>query len=272
MNYLNIGCGSRFLENWVNLDKYPTNPRVQKCDVQHGIPFPDNTFDVVYHSHLLEHLSKEDALSFTNECFRVLRSGGVLRVVVPDLERISHLYLLALENSLVGDIEWQQKYEWIMLEQFDQVGRNFPGGKMLQYLRQDKLPNKEFIISRIGHEAIHIFNATNMDKSQVTKKRNVQTRIFKIPSLTKEFLTKFLLGEREYHALQIGRFRLGGEVHYWMYDRYSLQHLLRKVGFREINIRSAFESAIHNWQDFHLDTDEEGNIFKPDSLFMEAIK
>lgn len=272
MNYLNLGCGSRFHKDWVNLDKHPTNSQVQKYDIQHGIPFPENTFDMVYHSHLLEHLSLDKVSSFTKECFRVLKPGGILRVVVPDLEQISRLYLLAFENSLIGDPDWQQKYDWIILELFDQVGRNFPGGKMLQYLQQDNLPDKEFIISRIGHEAINIFNTTNIDTSQVKKKNNFQTRLLKIPSIFREFFTKFLLGQREYNALQIGRFRLGGEVHYWMYDRYSLQHLLRKVGFQKINIRTAYDSTIHNWQEFHLDTDEEGNIFKPDSLYVEAIK
>lgn len=179
---------------------------------------------------------------------------------------------MALENTFIEDLDWRQKYDWIMLELFDQVGRNFPGGKMLQYLQQDNLPDKEFIISRIGHEAINIFNTTNIEVFQVTKKSNFQTRLLKIPSFIREFLIKFLLGKRNYQALQIGRFRLGGEVHYWMYDRYSLQHLLRSVGFREIFIMNAYESAILNWQEFLLDTDATGNIYKPDSLFMEATK
>jgi predicted SAM-dependent methyltransferase len=88
MNYLNLGCGSRFHKDWVNLDKHPTNSQVQKYDVQNGIPFPNNTFNVVYHSHLLEHLTKENGRIFMYDCFRVLKPGGVLRVVVPDLEQI----------------------------------------------------------------------------------------------------------------------------------------------------------------------------------------
>jgi len=272
MKYLNLGCGSRFHKEWVNLDKHPNNPQVQKNDVRKGIPFSDNTFDVVYHSHLLEHLTKENALAFTNECFRVIKPGGVLRVVVPDLEQISRLYLLALENSLDGDIDWQQKYEWVMLELYDQVARNLPGGNMLQYLRQDKLPNKEFIISRVGDEAINIFNSTMVDMYPFTKKSNYLNRLTKTPLFFRKLMTKFLLGNQDFNALQIGKFRTSGEVHYWMYDRYSLQKLLRTVGFRDVTVRNAFQSAINNWQEFNLDTNSEGIVYKPDSLYMEAIK
>lgn len=272
MNYLNLGCGSRFHKDWVNLDKHPINPHIQKYDIQHGIPFPDNSFDVIYHSHLLEHLLRENALAFTNECFRVLKPGGVLRVVVPDLEQISRLYLLALENSVIGNIDWQQNYDWIMLELFDQASRNFPGGNMLQYLEKDKLSNKDFIISRIGEEARNIFNSTTVDKYQFTKNSIYLARFRKIPLFFRKIMTKCLLGDQDYRALQIGRFRTSGEVHYWMYDRYSLHQLLKSVGFRDINIKNAFESAIYNWQEFKLDTNAEGIVYKPDSLFMEAKK
>ncbi len=58
--------------------------------MRQGIPFPDRSFDVVYHSHVLEHLSKSEASKFLKECSRVLRPQGVLRVVVPDLEEIAN--------------------------------------------------------------------------------------------------------------------------------------------------------------------------------------
>lgn len=51
-----------------------------------GIPFPDGSVDVVYHSHLLEHLDRDVAERFLREVQRVLRLGGIQRIVVPDLE------------------------------------------------------------------------------------------------------------------------------------------------------------------------------------------
>jgi hypothetical protein len=57
-----------------------------------------------------------------------------------------------------------------------------------------------------------------------------------------------------------------------MYDRYSLGRLLRECGFVEIVQRLASESYIEKWSNFNLDTQPDGTIYKPDSLFMEALK
>jgi SAM-dependent methyltransferase len=66
-------------------------------DIRRGkatrLPFKDSTVDVVYSSHMLEHLDREDAVAFLAECRRVLKPGGWLRIAVPDLEQLIHAYL-----------------------------------------------------------------------------------------------------------------------------------------------------------------------------------
>lgn len=57
-----------------------------------------------------------------------------------------------------------------------------------------------------------------------------------------------------------------------MYDSYSLAKLLKACGFQQIMQRTATQSYIPNWSDFNLDTEPDGSVYKPDSLFMEAIK
>lgn len=54
-------------------------------DLRKGIPAVDGALDVVYHSHLLEHLSDDEGIAFLADCHRVLAPGGVMRVAVPDL-------------------------------------------------------------------------------------------------------------------------------------------------------------------------------------------
>jgi hypothetical protein len=81
-----------------------------------------------------------------------------------------------------------------------------------------------------------------------------------------------LLDADEYKALSIGRFRMGGEIHLWMYDSFSIGRLLSSVGFKNIIIRDACTSYLKNWQDYHLDTEPDGSIYKPDSNYIEAIK
>jgi SAM-dependent methyltransferase len=62
-------------------------------DLRKGIPFPDNSIDAVYHSHFLEHLDRQDAPRFLTEVRRVLKPGGIHRIVVPDWEQICREYV-----------------------------------------------------------------------------------------------------------------------------------------------------------------------------------
>jgi hypothetical protein len=70
----------------------------------------------------------------------------------------------------------------------------------------------------------------------------------------------------------VGQFRLSGEVHQWMYDRLSLGRLLSSAGFSDIRVCKAAESVITDFASYGLDADAQGNVRKPDSLFMEARK
>lgn len=62
------------------------------CDLKNGVPFADNSLDIVFTSHFLEHLSETDGLNFLEDCHRVLKPGGLLRILVPDLDFAAELY------------------------------------------------------------------------------------------------------------------------------------------------------------------------------------
>ncbi|MEN9215002.1 MAG: hypothetical protein Q6K12_07195, partial [Gloeomargarita sp. DG_1_6_bins_138] len=87
----------------------------------------------------------------------------------------------------------------------------------------------------------------------------------------REKLTLFVLG-KEYELLKIMRFRNSGEIHQWMYDAYSLGQLLNQVGFSEIKVQSPHRSYLTDWCRFNLDTEPDGSVYKPHSLYMEAKK
>lgn len=97
-------------------------------------------------------------------------------------------------------------------------------------------------------------------------------RFLRYPDYSRELLIKNLLSTKNYRALQIGRLRQSGELHQWMYDRYSLTLLFEKCGLENIVQRSATESYLSDWTSFNLDTKADGTVYKPDSLYMEAIK
>jgi len=61
--------------------------RLRYLDVTRQWPFPGNSFEAIFSSHVLEHLPLRGARSCLSESYRCLKSGGVLRICVPDLDR-----------------------------------------------------------------------------------------------------------------------------------------------------------------------------------------
>ncbi|MBI5305987.1 methyltransferase domain-containing protein [Candidatus Wolfebacteria bacterium] len=122
---LHIGCGLNFQEDWINLDgswnawfaKYSYlrkllrifrlapnldvewSPDIIIHKVLRPLPFPNNSMRVVYTSHLLEHLYLDEARALLRECWRVLKFGGVLRIMVPDLENMASQYVNDIKNK-----------------------------------------------------------------------------------------------------------------------------------------------------------------------------
>ncbi len=275
--YLNLGCGSRYHPDWINIDIAPHGPEVIQHDIRRGIPLPDAGCDVVYHAAVLEHMRRADAAAFLAECYRVLKPGGIVRVGVPDLEELCQLYLDRLAATLKGDEAAAYDYEWIMLELYDQTVREKSGGDMLGYLRQTPLPNEAFVFERIGEEGRQLVKALRQQNTHSRRSFSAfLNRLWwgarTLPVVAKHRLLRWLLSGDDRRALEIGRFRLAGEVHQWMYDRYSLARLLRLTGFRDPQWQHANTSRIPDWTSFHLDTLPDGQVIKPDLFFMEAIK
>lgn len=252
LRLLNLGCGSHYHPSWINVDVRGAGPSVIPHDLNKPLVCEDNSFNVVYHSHVLEHLSKGQGSRLMSECHRVLKPGGIIRVVVPDLEQMARWYLALLEDSLKGVKESQDKYEWIKLELLDQLVRNYSGGEMLKYWKQEPLPAKSFVIERVGSEVLNMLESIRRKKAAGLQEQ------------CKE--------ETQLTVAEIGKFKLSGENHQWMYDRYSLAGLLEKVGFAETRVCRADESMIPDFNSYLLDIEVNGSVRKPDSLFIEGIK
>ena len=72
--------------------------------------FKDESVDVVYASHLFEHLTLKSAELFLTEAYRTLKKGGIMRIVVPDLYQIAQKYLRDYESAK----EYEDPTEFIM--------------------------------------------------------------------------------------------------------------------------------------------------------------
>ena len=260
---LNLGCGQRFHAAWINLDLAPAHPSIRRGDVTQPLPFEDAVFDAVYHSHLMEHLPRAQALPFLRECRRVLKPGGILRLAIPNLEAIARLYLYALDDAWNGDSEAAEHHRWLLLELYDQATRESPGGAMLAELADDACALAWY---RLGQDGTNLRQQRQALPKPPTWRDRVNGWVF---GSWRERLIRWLLG-KEYPLLEIGRFRRAGEVHHWMYDRVSLRELLREAGFVHFRCVGPTQSAIADWSAYHLDTTPDGAVCKPDSLFVEA--
>lgn len=265
--YLNLGCGSRVLSGWKNIDFVALVPGVVQYDLRNGIPMPDHSTAVVYHSHVLEHFSKEHGSSFIGECFRVLKPGGIIRVVVPDLEQLARNYLEALGQAEKRQDELADAdYKWALIELIDQMVREIPGGEMLKYWMQQDLVNESTIEKRLGHE----FTAWRKWYRQQPQTQKTATKErFRFKTTFKNNLLKFFRGKTTAKPFLMSE---SGELHKWMYDRYSITRLLEQNGFEKTMLVDAFTSRIPNWEKWSELDVESGYTRKPDSLFIEAIK
>jgi predicted SAM-dependent methyltransferase len=128
---INVGSHQRmFHHGWVNVDVLPLEGFAdknrfiyRKMDARGGLPCPNRCADFLYASHFLEHLNPEDGRKFLREAFRIMRPGGVVRIVVPDTRRLAQHYL----NGTLGVFDeisdgcagtpWQSSKLWELLFQ-----------------------------------------------------------------------------------------------------------------------------------------------------------
>jgi len=121
---INIGCGQSPTEDWENYDNslglrlskipmlvtiisaigllsqkqmefinFARNSNIRWADAAKHIPQEDNSVEVLYSSHMLEHLDRDEVVSFFKEARRVLMPGGIIRLSVPDLRLHINKYL-----------------------------------------------------------------------------------------------------------------------------------------------------------------------------------
>lgn len=271
---LNVGCGRTCHPAWVNIDLEPATADVLRFDVSAGIPFAAASFEACYCSHMLEHLARTEAARLVSEMYRVLQPGSTIRVVVPDLQALAQEYLRLLKGLQIQDGAREADYDWILLEMYDQAVRDRSGGDAAKFLADPGLSNREFVLSRIGAEAEHAWQASRSPVA-VRLWDRLRTRgprwLFDIIRVRFAGLLVGLLGGQSARSAYLeGVFRRSGEVHRWMYDSFSLGRVLHRAGFVNIRRCSAFESGIPGFSSYALDTDEKGRVRKPDSLFMEA--
>ena len=108
---LNLGCASRPLKNYINIDqdnmnvikkRYPNLKKIKNLKIFNynifKLPYKDNTVDEVRADGLIEHLSFIEEKKFFFEILRVVKKGGIIRLSTVDFEKSIKLWLKAEDN------------------------------------------------------------------------------------------------------------------------------------------------------------------------------
>lgn len=99
---VNLGSGGRGLPGWVNIEMMPANDTTLCLDIRRKLPLADGSVARLFCEHVVEHVDfRHDLPAMLADWRRVLKPGGVARVVVPDLA-------LFLSAYMSGDrAQWQ---------------------------------------------------------------------------------------------------------------------------------------------------------------------
>jgi len=89
---LHLGCGNIRLPDFCNVDILTTSAVDVVSDISKLDNFADDSIELIYACHVLEHFSHDDAVNVLRRWFDVLAPGGELRVSVPDIDRIVKIY------------------------------------------------------------------------------------------------------------------------------------------------------------------------------------
>ena len=138
---LHLGCGNRYIPCFVHVDLADYPHIDYKSDVSDLSMFEDNSADLIYACHVLEHFKRYEVGRVLKEWHRVLKRGGILRVAVPDFEAIVKVYEKYRDIELImGLLYGGQDYEY----NFHHVGFD------LKYL--------EKLFKKVGFKNIHRYD------------------------------------------------------------------------------------------------------------------
>lgn len=122
---VNVACGPHIEPGFINLDLFAVSPEVVRWDCRRKLPFRDSSALGIRAEQFLEHLEVVEELpSFLADCLRVLKPGGVLRVIVPDTRRYIEAYLHPDLSGFIA-LNWQVPFPKDLPTRLDAVNHVF---------------------------------------------------------------------------------------------------------------------------------------------------
>lgn len=116
-----LGSGREVKDGWIGLDYSRSGKNIYPVNLLFPLPFKNNLIDEILAEHILEHFHVDDIASILTECHRILKVGGVIRIISPDANFIAKLILEgknSMQNKdLINDVKihrWKlNNFSWL---------------------------------------------------------------------------------------------------------------------------------------------------------------
>ena len=89
---LHLGSGTNYLAGWLNTDLQPATDRFVFVDASEPLALDAQTVDYIFTEHMIEHIELDGAISLLDECYRILKPGGKIRISTPCLDHFIELF------------------------------------------------------------------------------------------------------------------------------------------------------------------------------------
>lgn len=264
---VNLACGGVYVTGagWLNLDYSSASSAVKSANLLGRLPLADGTADLVYSSHFLEHIPLEQVGPFLQECLRILKPGGVLRLVLPDLENLCRIYLHHRDQ---GE---HDKADFVVLELLDQCVRRHSGGELRRYYQSLKV-DPETSADSIAF--VRERNGEDLMQPTPRRRRSMRAIPRRLPDLVQSLWIQAIIQllPPAFREQNVSLANVG-ERHHWLYDNHSLKELLKASGFEAVERCTASTSRLTDFPFHPLDLAADGKPRKgAESLFIEAQK
>ena len=108
-NYINLGSGNSYVNNFINIDFFGNKMIDYGMDLRFPFKIETNSIDGIFSEHTFEHLSHLEVDNALSECCRILKPEAKIRIIVPDLS-------ILIEQYCSNDDEWFQKWQDLVLK------------------------------------------------------------------------------------------------------------------------------------------------------------
>lgn len=115
---LNLGCGLDYKEGYINVDNRKTIKADIYADCGSDIGIEAWTVDHIVAYDILEHFPYRDRFNVFNYWISLLKTGGTIEIMVPNLSKIAHDYIDNLVSSqrtielLFGGQTYQENFHY----------------------------------------------------------------------------------------------------------------------------------------------------------------